>query len=231
VIMSVFLRFIATIVICSTGFATAGFGQGSMGEMRGKVDAVIAQAYESAAEQFPCRLRTRGKVNMVRRPDLDRCLNYAYDRVDWKTVSSRILEIREQYGFQEIDIVDLIETSLSSKTIPYDRVFDIREENAFLPLSNSLLKFLPDGSFDGMPVYSSEGELLGMFAGVYSYEKRGGLSSADSFQLIYFQYVDFDGKVHTPSERFLLDSYAVPWKEAMYKTGFRLPSNEIILAR
>jgi hypothetical protein len=229
--MSVFPKFIAIITICLTGFTAAGFGQIDREEIQEKVDAAIAQAYESASKQFPCRLRTSGKVRMVRRPDLDRCLNNANNRVDWPALSRQIQEIRMHYRFQELDMVDIVESSLSKQAIAYYRVFDIREERALLPLSNSLLKFLPEGSFDGMPVHSGDGELLGAFSGIFSYEKRGGLSSAESFEMRYFQYTDFKGTIHTPPERFLLDLYAVPWKEAMYKPGFRLPSNEIILIR
>ncbi|HSW39296.1 MAG TPA: hypothetical protein VLL97_07380 [Acidobacteriota bacterium] len=229
--MSVLRRLIATALIGLTGFAAPGFSRIDGQKIQEEVDAVIVQAYESASQQFPCRIRTGGKNRMLRRADLDRCLNYANNRVDWDSLSKSIQEIRLRHGLQEFDMIDMVETSLSRHAIPYNRILDIRDERALVPLSNSLLKFLPEGSFDDMPVYSREGELLGTFSGIYSFEKRGGLSSAESFQMKYFQYTDFKGNIHTPAERFLLDSYAVPWKEAMYKPGFRLPSNQIMPTR
>jgi hypothetical protein len=99
---------------------------------------------------------------------------------------------------------------------------------ALLPLSSSLLKFLPEGSLQDLPVFNKSGTKVGTFAGTYAFEKMGGISGTKN-QLIQFQYTDLNGNMQGPPEGLLLDSFGVPWKEAISQPGFRMPPNRIIL--
>ena len=99
---------------------------------------------------------------------------------------------------------------------------------AHLPLSSSLLKFLPEGSLQDLPVIDKSGAKIGTFSGTYVFEKMGNISGSKS-PLVQFQYTDLKGNIHGSPERLLLDSFGVPWKQAMSQPGFRMPSTKIVL--
>jgi hypothetical protein len=203
-------------------------GQSPSGDTKSRVDAVIAKAYESASDKFPCKLSSSGKAKMLRWQQVSECLNYAYDRVDWEDISRQLQEIRKEFGFPASDILSMAERSLATHALPYDKVFRVKEMRALLPLSSSLLKFLPEGSLQDLPVMTDSATKVGTFAGTYAFEKMGDVSGGKS-QLIQFQYTDLKGNIHGSPERLLLDSFGVPWKEAMSQPGFRMPPNKIIL--
>ena len=108
------------------------------------------------------------------------------------------------------------------------KIFACKKPNALLPLSSSLLKFLPEGSLQDLPVFSNSGKQIGIFSGPYSFEKAGELSGRTE-QHRLFQYADSKGELHSPPDMLLLDSFAVPWKGAASQPGFRLPADKIIL--
>jgi hypothetical protein len=210
------------------GLVASSFGQNLSADLRLKVDAVIATAYQAAASKFPCKAKPRGKAKILRWQDIEKCVNYAHDRVDWETLSLQLQKIREADRVDVVSMTEAIEASLSAQALPYSKVLIVKESKALLPLSNSLLKFLPANSLMNLPVYDAKGELLGSFSGIYAFEKRGGLSSANSYRMSSFQYTDLKGEMQAPAERFLVDLYGVPWKDAQSQPGFRLPSDKLI---
>jgi len=212
-------------------FFASAYGQSSPDELQSEIDALISTAYRSAAIKFPCKVKTRGKAKMMRWENVDKCLNDAQNRVDWAELSRKIQAIREGKRFQTFEVNSAIESSLSAHAIPFDKVFRVKNIEALLPLSNSLLKFLPPDSLMDFPVYDKSGEHVGSFSGLYSYERSGGLSMANSFKMTLFQYTDLKGNIQTPAVRLLLDSYGVPWKGALSQPGFRLPSEKLIPER
>jgi hypothetical protein len=203
-------------------------GQISSGAVKSKVDAVILKAYESASGQFPCKLKSEGKAKMLRWQQVAECLNSAYDRVDWEEISNELHAIRRESGLPASDILNMAETSLSAHAVPYAKIFTVKDMRALLPLSSSLLKFLPEGSLMELPVIDKSGSKVGTFAGTYAFEKTGGISGTAS-QLIQFQYEDLKGNIQGTPERLLLDSFGVPWEEATSQSGFQMPPNKIIL--
>jgi hypothetical protein len=210
------------------GFALPASGQISSPDVKSKIDTVIVQAYQSASGQFPCKLKSGGKARMLRWQQVAECLNDAYDRVDWEGISRQLQTVRKESGLTANDLLGMAEMSLSAHALPYKKVFSVKEMRALLPLSSSLLKFLPEGSLQNLPVIDKSGEKVGTFAGTYAFEKTGSISGTKS-QLIQFQYTDLGGKIQGSPERLLLDSFGVPWKESMSQPGFRMPANKIIL--
>jgi hypothetical protein len=200
----------------------------SSGGIKSQIDKVILKAYKSASRQFPCKLKPGGKAKMLRWQQVAKCLNYAYDRVDWDDISGQLQALRKESGLPASDILNMAETSLSVHALPYEKVFTVKEMRALLPLSSSLLKFLPEGSLQDLPVFNKSGTKVGTFAGTYAFEKMGGISGTKN-QLIQFQYTDLNGNMQGPPEGLLLDSFGVPWKEAISQPGFRMPPNRIIL--
>jgi hypothetical protein len=225
--MRISLKSIILICIFISGFAASGLGQSSSSGLKTEVDTIIAAAYKSASAKFPCKLKAKGKAKMLRWQDVEECVNAAFDRVDWTLISKQLREIREKERYASTEMTLAIEDALTAHALPYSEVFLVKEQKALLPLSNSLLKFLPNESLVDLPVYSKSGTKIGVFAGIYRFEKYGAISG-NKYLRSLFQYTDLKGKMQTPSDKLLLDSFGVPWKDAVSQPGFRLPEDKLI---
>ena len=219
------------LLLMCLGFAMPTLAQNNQEEFKKKVDAIVAQAYKDASVKFPCRLKTSGKAKMGRWKDVENCVNSAHDLVDWENYADALKKIREDNRVSLEDMAITVETALTEQALRYDKVFVVNEKEegtALLPLSNSLLKFLPENSLTELTVYSKNGDLLGIFIGTYPYERSGGLTFINEYSMMNFQYTDLRGTAQAPTERFLLDSFGVPWRDAWHQPGFRLPSNKLL---
>jgi hypothetical protein len=220
-------RIVLTFMLFS-GFPALLSGQNDPVDFKGKVDAIVAAAYQSASALFPCKLgAVRDKTQMLSWQDIDKCLNYANDRVKWDELSLQIRKIRETSGNSVMDLTSAIESSLAAHAIPYNKVFRVKETAALLPLSNSLLKFLPAGSLMDLPVFNHSGVRVGTFSGGYIFEKEGVLSGTIQRHSL-FQYTDSLGTIQSSPSSLLLDSYGVAWKDVQFQPGFQLPSGKLI---
>ena len=207
------------------------FGQYNREEVKKKVGLIVTQAYKEASTQFPCRLRTSGKAKMGRWKDVEDCVNPAHDMVEWDVHAEALKKIFNEERVPREEFTDVIEEALTEQALLYDKVFLVKEKEAgaaLLPLSNSLLKFLPENSLKDLTVYNKAGDLLGVLIGAYSFERSGGLELLTGYRIVNFQYTDLYGIAQAPGERFLLDSYGVPWRDAWHQQGFRLPSNRLL---
>ncbi len=221
--------FSLVLLLVSTPF---GVCQSVPKDLRDKVDELIAEAYKAAEAQFPCKLKPSGKARIVRWQPVDRCLNEAAGRVDWEELTKKLENLRAGSGrVSRGEFTDLVEASLSAHALPFDKVFLIKNEKALIPLTNSLLRFLPADSLRDLPVFDKRGERIGSFAGVYTFERTGALASANTYRLTLFQYADANGNVHSAADRLLLDSYGVPWSAARQQRGFRLTSERLPFVR
>ena len=221
------LKFFAVTCVLLISPAARGFSQAPSADLKAKIDAIVSAAYQSASAKFPCKLGGGGKGKMLSWKTVDKCLNYANDRVDWEDLALQIQKIREDRGYQKPDLSPLIESSLSAHAIPYNKVFRVKEPKALLPLSNSLLKFLPADSLLDLPVYDQSGSRVGTFAGIYVFEKIGEISGKMQ-RITLFQYTDLKGKMQASQDRLLLDSFGIPWNGAESQPGFRLPSDPLV---
>jgi hypothetical protein len=210
--------------------ARSSSAQSLSSELQKGVDEIVTSAYQTASAEFPCKAKSHGKYQMLKWQTIDACLNDAYNRVDWTDLSERVSKLSERAGSLAGEIPAMIETSLTSRAIPYDKVLLVTNTEALLPLTNSVLKFLPPDSLMDLPVFENTGKRIGTFSGVYTYDKSGGLAAANSYRMAIFQYTDLKGEIQTPSgvNRLLLDSYGVPWKGAFSQPGFRLYSDKLI---
>jgi hypothetical protein len=190
---------------------------------------VIVTAYQSATAEFPCKLKAGGKPKMLRWQDVENCLNGADAEVDWEDLSQQLQNLRQNGGFSKIDISLAVESALSAHAIPYDKVFSVKNADALLPLSNTLLKFLPADSLQNLAVFDKSGARVGTFAGGYSFDKSGGLTAAHNYRMSMFQYTDLRGSIQSPAigSKLLLDSFGVPWKDAVSQPGFRLTADKL----
>jgi len=216
----------SVLLICCASLAPSGTPE----DLKAKIDAVVSAAYQSASAGFPCRLKAGGKPKMLHWQDVEKCLYNAEERVDWEDSYRELQQIREEFRLQAIDLTSAVESSLSAHALPYDKVFLVTESEALLPLSNSLLRFLPENSLLDLPVYDKSGARVGTFAGVYSFEKVGQISGMRNRHAL-FQYTDSRGNMQAAPDKLLLDSFGVPWKDALSASGFRLPSDRLFLRK
>jgi hypothetical protein len=226
--MSVSSKYFVFTCMIAFSLTVPGFSQNSMQALRAKVDAVVADAYKQASAKFPCKLGAFGKAKMGNWKNVENCVNPAHDLVDWNSLAAEIQKIRDQGPNASEDVVSAIEASLTAQAISYDKVFVVKQEKALLPLSNSLLKFLPSDSLAGLPVYDKKGSLLGTFSGTYASEKSGRSETVNNYRMVSFQYTDLKGSMQSPTDMFLVDSFGVPWKDAKSQLGFRLPSDKFL---
>jgi hypothetical protein len=195
-----------------------------------RIDSIVVELYQAASAGFPCEAKTRGKPKMLRWEDVDRCLNNAAARVDWEASSRRLSELAASFpkvtGNQ---FATAVEAAVAAHALRYEQLLKVRNPDALLPLTNTLLKYLPAGSLDSLPVTDKQGTEVGTFAGTYAYERTGGLATANTYRLVLFQYKDPSGSMQTAAGKLLLDSFGVPWKSALTQVGFRLPAEKLTL--
>lgn len=198
--------------------------------LKDQIDAVVVEAYASASQGLPCKIKGRGKPKILRWEQVDRCVNDAAERPDWEALSDRLTALR--IGSRGVSVAELkaaVDASLDAHALPFEKVFAVSDQKVLLPLTNSLLKYLPPDSLLNLPVTDKRGESVGTFAGVYSFERMGGLASANTYKLSLFQYTDRNGNLQSATDKLLLDSFGVPWSEARSQRGFRLNSDKLAL--
>ncbi len=221
-------KFIFLFWLSALIFAGSAFCQNFSEEMlTSKVDAVVLEVYQSVSSAFPCKVKAGGKPKMLSWEGIEKCFYKAYKPVDWDGVSQKLQKIREEGRYQKVDLQRALEASLKAHALPFEKVFRVKDEKALLPLSNSVLRSLPEESLMDLPVYDKEGKKVGTFAGSYTFEKMGAISGNIQRHSL-FQYMDSNGKIHSSSDRLLLDSFGVPWKDAKTQPGFRLTSEKLI---
>ena len=220
----------ALIIALSSGFNPGTSEQGVSKELSEKIDRLVAGTYETSAAVFPCHVKPAGRIHMLHWQDVDRCLNDAVGRIDWDGLTKELRgALAEAKGVSASEFSAAVDASLSAHALPFDKVFLVKDERALLPLTNSLLKFLPADSLHDLAVTDRAGTVVGTYSGIYTYERTGGLASANIYKLTLFQYTDQNGNVQSATDKLLLDSFGVPWKQARPQPGFRLSIEKLNL--
>jgi hypothetical protein len=197
-------------------------------DIKEKIDAILTPAFQSAIAAFPCKIGTTGRPKIGKWQDVDKCLNNAVTRIDWEALGTQLKALRENTrGMSVPEFESVVDSVLASHEIPFERVFTIKDPKVLLPLTNSLLRFLPVDSMKDAPVYEKSGTLLGSFNGVYTYERSGGSGTGARYRLSLFEYSDRNGDTRSVSDRLLLDAYGIPWRDAASQPGFRLSSDKL----
>jgi hypothetical protein len=226
------MRFFLWVVVTSAAWLPAGSkAQQAGGNIGERIDALIMPALQSAVTRFPCKLKSRGKIKMLRWEEIDECLNDAANQVDYETLAAQLKALRRgPKAPSGMEFAGLVETSLATHSVPFDQMFVVKDPKALLPLTNSVLKFLPQDSLQDAPVFDRAGIRMGSFAGTYSYERSGGLSVGTPYRLTLFQYKDRNDNIQAAPDKLLLDSFGVPWSYARSQPGFRLTSDKLAAA-
>ena len=97
--------------------------------------------------------------------------------------------------------------------LTFEQVFRTKREELLVPLTNNLLKTVPEQALQGLAVMDQKGEPLGKYVGRVTYEKTGGLVGRKSYVLYYFQFRDSEGQMQSTGNRLLLDYFLVRWAD------------------
>ena len=134
--------------------------------------------------KLPVKLKTRGKPRRARWEQVDKALNELYAVAKNKSCS---------FVFSE--------------------VFSTRREDLYIPVTNSLVRLVPETSLEGLPIFYKSGEKLGEYVGRVMYERTGNLQFSRSYKLYYFQFKDSRGELQSAGSQLLLDDYLVRWSQ------------------
>ncbi len=209
------------VIFLLLGFAATAVSQIPK-ETVDKIDATVALAYQAAAAKLPCKVSASRSSHMLDWKGVDKCMERARQIIDWDEIASRLKELRPAKA-SESEFASAVEDSLSRQALPYNKVFRVKSAEALLPLTNSILKYAPERALMDQPVFQLKGKQpIGVFAGVFFYERAGTLTG-NNYKLALFQYVDKQGKMQTPGDKLLLDSFGVPWDKVEAQPGFRFP--------
>lgn len=155
--------------------------------------AAVADCSTIALElKLPVKLKTKGKPKVAR-----------YDKVDQTLYSLT----RSLQG--------------SVCEFSFSRLFKMKDEEVFFPLTNSVIRLAPEGTFKGLEVFTKDGDELGEYEGRVKYERSGGLYAPGrkSYSLFYFQFRSKAGRLESVGQRLLLDNFVVKWADIKDKVA------------
>lgn len=134
--------------------------------------------------ELPKRVKTDGRHDVAKWQDIDKLLN-------------ELAQVSEG----------------TNCNFTFSEIFRIEEESPLFPLTNSVIRVVPEESLKGVPVFNKEAEKIGSFAGQVRYERTGGLYARRSYTIYYFQYEREDGKLDSAGGggQLLLDRYLTKW--------------------
>jgi hypothetical protein len=154
--------------------------------------AVAAQDCQSLLREMklPRKVGTQGKPRVIKWQDVDKTLND-------------------------------VEKALQGKscTFTFAQLFRTKHEEALFPLTNSVVRIVPEASFQGMMVRTRAGDELGEYGGSFRYDRSGGGFALSRYSLVSFQYRDSQGEYHTAGSDLLIDQYGVPWEKLQGKVA------------
>lgn len=215
------LFFVVIITVVSVGCVLNAFSQ-VQGEDGAQL--LITQALRSNGKlHLPKKIKTHGNPKAARWEDVDTVLASLANRVDAKQLVGQLRDFHQKQSVSDrAEVLDAaVEKSLAAHVIRFQDLFTL-DDAALFPLTNSVLKYVPDASLVDVPVYDKKGKQLGKFSSKYTYERSGGLTGRQSYQLVFFQYLDENAKSQTTGADLLLDSYAVRWGDIKDRPGFNL---------
>ncbi len=138
----------------------------------------------SESMRMPVKLKRRGKPSRAR----------------WEQIDKVLTGLREKAGGRVC-------------ALTFEQVFRTKREELLVPLTNNLLKTVPEQALQGLAVMDQKGEPLGEYVGRVTYEKTGGLVGRKSYVLYYFQFRDSEGQMQSTGNRLLLDYFLVRWAD------------------
>lgn len=134
--------------------------------------------------KFPVKLKTRGKPPRAR----------------WEQVDAVVTQLRNQLQGKQCEFT-------------FQQVFRSDRTELYFPLTNNLVRTVPEEALKGLKIYGRQGEDLGQYQNRVVYEKSGGLYARQAYSLYYFQFLDLEGQLQSTGNRLLLDDFLVRWED------------------
>jgi hypothetical protein len=131
------------------------------------------------------------------------------DRLKWEDVDRILTGLREDLQGRECQF------TFSSLF----RVKSKKEQVIYFPLSNNVLRTVPEGSLEGVQVFNMEGKPLGLYDSRVPHEKSGGGLAKKSYTLFSFQFKNAKGEYESIGGRLLLDEFLVKWDDIKDKVA------------
>ena len=136
------------------------------------------------ARKLPVQLKTRGRVRTARWEQVDEVLA-GLDR--------DLQQLTCEFRFEEI--------------------FRTDKEELHIPVTNNVVRTVPEATLKGVPIFNQSGEHLGEYESRVSYSRRGGLFRSDSYTLYYFQFRSSEGELQSSGNHLLLDNFLMRWSD------------------
>ncbi len=133
-------------------------------------------------KSFPTKFKTRGPLQRAR----------------WEQIDEVLVGLRE-----DLEGIDC--------EIKFQEIFRTDKEELYIPLTNNMVRLVPEATLKGLPIFDQSGARLGDYEYRVSYDRRGGLYSVESYTLFYFQFKDTQGELQSSGNHLLLDDFLVPW--------------------
>lgn len=137
------------------------------------------------------KIKVRGKLKVMRFEDIDRHLA---NILAWAAANG--LETRESATGAQMEL-------------RFSEIFQPVKDTAYFPLTNSVVKLVPESSLSTVRVFDPTGVALGTFSNKYPYTHTG----SRTFTLFYFQYLTPEGQLRRSGTDLLLDRFLAPWPE------------------
>lgn len=142
--------------------------------------------------KIPVKLKTRGKPKVARWEKVDEVMNGLGEKV---TSSECSFTFEELFRYK-------------------------KEDELYFPLTNTVLRVVPEESLPGTRVFNKDGEQLGVYANRFSYERSGGLQLKKSYSVYFFQYKNAAEKLQAVRRTgLLLDDFVVKWSDIKDKVA------------
>lgn len=147
---------------------------------------------QEVLKRFPLKkIKARGPQHILRFEDIDRRLT---DIVTWM----------EQ---QQTALPDPEAPKGAPVSASFAELFQPVRTDALFPLTNSVVRWVPESSLAGLTVFDSTGTPMGTFSNKYPFTRSG----ASSYTLWFFQYQSSDGHLRRTGPDLLLDRFSVRW--------------------
>ncbi len=143
-------------------------------------------------KQFPPKkIKVRGPQHLLRFEDIDR----------------RIADVAAWMEQRQTALPDPEAPKGTPATVSFAELFQPVRTDALFPLTNSVVRWVPESSLAGLTVFDGTGTPMGSFSNKYPFTRSG----AQSYTLWFFQYQASDGHLRRTGPDLLLDRFSVRW--------------------
>jgi hypothetical protein len=149
-------------------------------------------------KQFPPKkIKAHGPQHILRFEDIDR----------------RLADVAAWMEQRQAALPDPEAPKGTPVSVSFAELFQPARTDALFPLTNSVVRWVPESSLAGLPVYDSTGTPMGSFSNKYPFTRSG----TQSYTLWFFQYQASDGHLRRTGPDLLLERFSVRWLDVADK--------------